>query len=719
MHTNRLIREKSLYLQQHAHNPVDWYPWGKEAFEKARRENKPIFLSIGYSTCHWCHVMERESFENEEIAGRMNGHFIAIKVDREERPDIDRVYMTYVQAATGGGGWPMSVWLTPDLKPFAGGTYFPPENRFGRPGFKSVLLQIAEAWSEKRDEIMAASESATRQLRQITSASSDTDLQIETSLLDEGYRKIKASYEPQHGGFGGAPKFPRPVACNFMLRYHARTGDKDALEMTLFTLRKMAAGGLHDQLGGGFHRYSVDTYWHVPHFEKMLYDQAQLSCSYLDAFQITRDRFYADVARDILDYVLRDMTGPEGPFTSAEDADSPLPANPSEHAEGAFYVWEAQEIVRALGREDAEVFHFHYGVKPGGNAPEDPNGEFRSKNILIVSHTVEDTAKKFGKSPADLLSLLTRARGILFQIRAQRPRPPLDDKTLTAWNGLMISAFSRAYQVLDDPRYLGAATRAVAFIRNRLYDAKSGKTLRRHRAGEAAVDGYQDDYAFLIQGLLDLYEASFDIECLTWALALQKTQDAQFWDDAGGYFSTTGKDPSILLRIKDDIDGAEPSGNSISVMNLLRLSQMTDNPAWRQKAEKSLAAFGIRLRHDPQAMPQMLVALDFCLGKPKQIVIAGRPAAPDTRALLREVHSRFIPGKILLLADGGAGQKTLSGYMEFVKDVKRLDGQATAYVCEDYVCKRPARDPAELAFLLTPLKTEERPPEKYKECADG
>ncbi len=694
-YTNRLIESKSPYLLQHAHNPVDWYPWGEEAFAKARKENKPIFLSVGYSTCHWCHVMEHESFENPQVARILNDNFVCIKVDREERPDVDRVYMTFVQATTGGGGWPMSVWLTPDLKPFFGGTYYPPAQ------FTTLLEKIAASWQTDRDKVTASGDSITRQLRQFTETTRQASVELEKSLLDKTYDQIKSSYEPRYGGFGDAPKFPRPVALNFMLRYHARTGTKDALDMSLFTLRKMAEGGIHDHIGGGFHRYSTDTRWHVPHFEKMLYDQAQLACSYLDAYQVTHDKLYADVARDILAYVQRDMTGDQGQFFSAEDADSPLPENPSAHAEGAFYVWEEKEIVGALGKESAEIFNHSYGVEKGGNVDNDPRGEFPKKNVLIVSHTVEETAKQFGKSPEEIGKILADARQKLFAIRAKRPRPHLDDKTITAWNGLMISAFARAYQVLDDPQYLTAATKARQFVKAKLYDEKTGKLLRRYRAGEAAIDGFADDYAFLIQGLLDLYEAGFDINDLAWAFDLQKKQNELFWDASGsGFFSTTGNDPSVLLRMKEDYDGAEPSPNSIAALNLLRLSQMLDDKTFRDMAEKTLTALAARLQQAPSAMPQMMVALDFSLSKPKQIVIAGKPNAADTRAMLRVVHGKFIPAKILLLADGAGGQAFLGKRLEFIQDVKPLDGKATAYVCENYVCHTPTPDLGKLASLL-------------------
>ena len=627
-HTNRLAREKSPYLLQHAHNPVDWYPWGAEAFEKARREEKPIFLSVGYSTCHWCHVMAHESFENEAIASVLNAHFVAIKVDREERPDIDRVYMTYVQATTGAGGWPMSVWLTPDLKPFVGGTYYPPEDCRGRPGFQNVLLQIAAAWRKDRNAIITAANDVTRQLQQATAGRAEAGTAPAAAFLETGYQQIKASYDPRYGGFGGAPKFPRPVTLNFLLRHYARTGTAEALDMSLFTLRKMADGGIHDHLGGGFHRYSVDEVWLVPHFEKMLYDQAQLACSYVDAWQVTHEPFYADVARDTLEYVLRDLTGPDGQFYSAEDADSPRPGAPAILAEGAFYVWEQSEVVVALGEETAAVFNYHYGVEPGGNVPSDPRDEFRNQNILVVRHPLAETGRKFGQSADAVRDLLAAARLKMLELRTRRSRPRLDDKTLTAWNGLMISAFARAAQVLEEPRYLAAAQRAAGFVETRLFDPNRGRLLRRHCQGETAIDGFADDYAYFIQGLLDLYEASLDVKWLKWALDLQKRQDALFWDkNTGGYFSTTGTDPSILLRLKDDDDGAEPSPNAVAAMNLLRQAQLTGNQNLCEQAETIFAASGRHLRRVPSAMPQMLVAVAFHLAPPRQTVIEGKAAA--------------------------------------------------------------------------------------------
>jgi uncharacterized protein YyaL (SSP411 family) len=750
-HTNRLAHEKSPYLLQHAHNPVDWYPWGEEAFAKARRENKPIFLSVGYSTCHWCHVMAHESFENEDVAAIMNREFVNIKVDREERPDVDRVYMTFVQATTGGGGWPMSVWLTPDLKPFVGGTYFPPEERYGQPGFKKVLERIATAWKENHDNIVEQGGKIVAALQESQSAAK-SEAQIDAATLEAAYRQIDRNYDPKEGGFGNAPKFPRPVTFNFLTRFYARevghasglpSADNasgthalpsQALEMALFTLRKMAAGGMHDHIGGGFHRYSVDRYWHVPHFEKMLYDQAQLAVAYLDAYQILGDphlnpqvgiatgeeRREADakapvrvefesIARDILDYVARDMTSKEGGFFSAEDADSPVVAGIGDPghgktAEGAFYTWTKKEIDAALG-DASEIFDFHYGVQAHGNAPEgsDPQDEFRGKNILIERHTIAETAEHFRKTKEEIAKSLRQSREKLFAIRAKRPRPHLDDKIIAAWNGLMISAYARAAQVLDDSSYLESAIRAAIFLREHLYDSSRKILYRNYRQGRSEIEGFADDYAFVIQGLIDLYEASFDVEWLKFAMQLQETQDRLFFDEKnGGYFGTSGKDPNVFLRMKDDNDGAEPAASSVAALNLLRLSQVRDDTQLTERARKTIDAFAATLSHFPSAMPQMLVALDYSLSKPRQIVIAGKKDAPETKALLKEVHRHFLPKTVLLLADGSDGQKYLGEKNEAIRAMSTVEGKSTAYVCETFTCKAPVTSAKELAKLLEP-----------------
>jgi len=726
-HANRLAHEKSPYLLQHAHNPVDWYPWGEEAFAKARRENKPIFLSVGYSTCHWCHVMAHESFESEEVAAIMNREFVNIKVDREERPDVDRVYMTFVQATTGSGGWPMSVWLTPDLKPFVGGTYFPPEERYGQPAFTKVLEQIATAWNADHDKIVQQGTKIVEALRESQSAAPGQG-KIDGSVADAACRQIDRSYDPKEGGFGTAPKFPRPVTLNFLTRFYARDPKSDsgkhALDMTLFTLRKMAAGGMHDHIGGGFHRYSVDRYWHVPHFEKMLYDQAQLAIAYIDAVQILRDPHlnplpgegeadakapvrveFDSVARDILDYVARDMTSKEGGFFSAEDADSPVVGidNPNHKtAEGAFYVWTKKEIDNALG-DLAEVFDFHYGVQANGNAPEgsDPHDEFRGKNILIERHTIADTARHFKKSEAEITRVLAQSREKLLGIRAQRPRPHLDDKIISSWNGLMISAYARAAQVLDEPRYLEIATRSASFVRTKLYDPSRKILFRSYREGRSNIEGFADDYAMVIQGLLDLYEASFDVEWLKLATQLQEIQDRLFFDQKnGGYFSNSGQDKNVFVRMKDDNDGAEPAASSIAALNLLRLSQIHDDLKMAERAKKTIDAFATILSQFPAGMPQMLVAVENSLGKPRQIVIAGKKDSPEKKALLKEVHRHFLSNTIVILADANEGQEYLGENNEAIRAMSLVEGKPVAYVCENFTCKAPVTDPKQLSDLL-------------------
>ena len=703
-HTNRLAQEKSPYLLQHAHNPVEWYPWGEEAFAKARKENKPIFLSVGYSTCHWCHVMAHESFESEEVAAIMNREFVNIKVDREERPDVDRVYTTFVQATTGGGGWPMSVWLTPNLQPFVGGTYFPPEDRYGQPGFKKVLEKIASAWKENHEKIVEQGAKIVEALREAQSASSTAADKIDIKVIEKAFEQFSSSFDAKEGGFGNAPKFPRPATLNFLTRLYAHdpksASGKRALEMDLVTLRKMAAGGMHDHLGGGFHRYSVDRYWHVPHFEKMLYDQAQLAGAYLDAFQITQDRQYESVARDILDYVARDLTSKEGGFFSAEDADSLLEHGKPEHAEGAFYVWTKKEVDSILGN-DAAIFDFHYGVQVHGNAPEgsDPQGEFRGKNILIQRHAVVETAKDFKKSEDEIRQLLARSREKLLSIRAKRPRPHLDDKIIASWNGLMISAFARGAQLLNDSRYLESAVRATTFLRTHLYDEKM--LFRSYREGRSEVQGFADDYAFVIQGLLDLYEASFDIEWLKFAVQLQEAQDRLFLDEgSGGYFSTSGRDKNVVLRMKDDNDSAEPAASSVSALNLLRLAQIRNDKQLEERGRKTIEAFSPTLSRFPSAMPQMLVALDYSSSKPRQIVIAGKIDNKETKALLAEVHRHFLPNKILLLADE-SGQEYLGENNEAIRAMSMVAGKPAAYVCENFTCKAPVTDPKALRELLS------------------
>jgi uncharacterized protein YyaL (SSP411 family) len=689
MHTNRLAAEKSPYLLQHAHNPVDWYSWGSDAFEKSRQENKPIFLSIGYSTCHWCHVMERESFESEEIAAVLNRFFVPVKVDREERPDVDRIYMTFVQATTGGGGWPMSVWLTPELKPFYGGTYFPPDSRWGRPGFRQILEQLAMAWQTDREQIVESGNDVIEKLKAM--GESGGVGRIDSGIPESGYFQFRRAFDSRNGGFGGAPKFPRPCALNFLLRYGYANRNDEASEMVSVTLRQMAKGGMNDQLGGGFHRYSVDANWFVPHFEKMLYDQAQLAISYLETYQVTGDLEFANTARSIFDYVLRDMTHPGGGFFSAEDADSVIdPAHPHEKGEGAFYIWEYSELEKALGTATAEWFSYRYGVEPNGNVAEDPHSEFTGRNILWERFSIAETASHFGIEETAMRSALDAAASTLMKIRNTRVRPHHDDKILTAWNGLMISAFAKGARILAEPRYLEAARRATAFLLTNL--DVDNVLLRRWRDGEGGIGGFLDDYAFFVQGLLDLYEADFEDAHVQAAIDLTARMRQLFEDrEDGGFFSTTDADSSLVLRVKEDYDGAEPSGNSIAILNLLRLGRITGDDQYGATAEKALGAFGRKLAAGPTALPQMLVSAMYSLAVPRQIVLAG--ARESLEPMLDVLRHRFLPFHTLLW----------SGSSELNEELRRMtsgDGQPTAWVCENFTCQLPTSDRNKFAELL-------------------
>jgi len=683
MHSNRLIQEKSPYLQQHAHNPVDWYPWGEEAFEKSRREDKPIFLSIGYSTCHWCHVMEHESFENEAIAELVNRWFVPIKVDREERPDIDRIYMNYVQAATGSGGWPMSVWLTPDLKPFVGGTYFPPDNRYGRAGFPVILERIAQAWRNDREKILSTSAGMMEQLRIQAETSGQGADRVESAVLDIAFNQFRRSFDSRLGGFGSAPKFPRSSVHSFLLRYWKRTGHDEARDMVVETLLAMEKGGMHDQLGGGFHRYSVDEYWFVPHFEKMLYDQAQLVISYLEAFQITQDDTLARAARRTLDYVMRDMTAPGGGFYSAEDADSaPDAAHPNEKSEGAFYIWSMTEAIELLGEKRARQFAERYGMEQDGNVENDPHHEFTGKNILFQAHAPEDPAS------------LAESEKIIFESRAKRPRPHLDDKILTAWNGLMISAFAKAGAVLGLPAYANAARRAADFLL-KIMRQPDGTLLRRFRDGDAAIPGMLDDYAFLAQGLLDLYESTFEFRYLEAAIVITRKQRELLEDAAGGFFASAHEDTSRLMRIKDDYDGAEPSGNSVALLNLLRLSRITGETDFETSARKLIAAFHSKLTAAPHGMPQMLAAAEFDIAPRREIVIAGDTAVETTGDMLHLLHAKFDPNRILLHAG-----PEIARYQPAIAFMSAPGNATAVYICQDFVCQEPVTREEDLARLL-------------------
>ena len=714
MMSNRLAGEQSPYLLQHAHNPVDWYPWGDEAFAAARAAGKPIFLSIGYATCHWCHVMERESFENLGVAKVLNDHFISIKVDREERPDVDRVYMTFVQATTGSGGWPMSVWLTPDLQPFFGGTYYPPRSQWGRPGFVDVLSEVNRAWRDDRANVVKSAAEIVARLEQMALGQNDRRTP-DAGALAKTYQQFAQTFDARRGGFGDAPKFPRPSELLFLLREHKRTGDDVPRAMVVQTLRAMALGGMRDHIGGGFHRYSVDGNWRVPHFEKMLYDQAQLVLAYLEAAQASDDPFFAQVAEDTLQYVQRDMTDEAGGFYSAEDADSIPPGSegdPTSHKmEGAFYIWGQDEVRAALG-DDSLVFEGRYGVLPSGNAPFDPQQEFVNKNLLHTAQSIADLARASGKTPVDIAEILLRTRKVLFDVRNKRPRPQLDDKVLTAWNGLMIAACARAARVLghhslgdggsaeEGPRgdgaaaarHLESAVRAATFIKQTMWDANTGRLLRRYRAGDAAIEAYAEDFAYLVFGVLELFQATGQADWLAWARTLQARQDELFGDgESGGWFSTTGADPSVLLRMKEDYDGAEPSPTAVSAMNCWTLAHLTGVASYRERAAAALASFGGRLEDQGRAVPFMASVLSASLAISEQIVIVGRRGAADTQALWRAAHQRYRPFTVMVLADP-AEQVALAMHMPWVAEMKMIDNRATAYVCRDFAFDAPTTD---------------------------
>jgi hypothetical protein len=695
---------------------VDWFPWGDEAFTKARRENKPIFLSIGYSTCHWCHVMAHESFESDEVAAVLNEHFVSVKVDREERPDVDRVYMTFVQATTQSGGWPMSVWLTPDLKPFYGGTYFPPRAQWGRPGFTDILREIARVWAGETTKVQQSAEALTSELRRIGHSTQSGDVPGAESL-SRTVEQFRTAFDWRNGGFGDAPKFPRPCELLFLFREWARAGNVEARDMALATLRAMALGGMRDHVGGGFHRYSVDAAWRVPHFEKMLYDQAQLALAFLEGYQVSGEAFYAEVAEDTLSYVMREMTDEEsGGFFSAEDADSIPPeraSDPQPHkAEGAFYLWRADEIDALLG-DDAPIVRWRFGIEPSGNAPVDPHQEFTGKNLLYVAQSIEAIARQDARPPDDVIEVLNRSRVRMFQARLERPRPHLDDKVLTAWNGLMIAAFARmarihralnAVEAAATSPYLEAARRAASFIRNRMWDGANSTLLRRYRRGEARIEAYAEDYAYLVFGLLELFQADPDAAWLEWAETLQRRQNELFWDEAdGGWFSTTGRDPTVLLRMKEDYDGAEPAAGSVSVANLLVLSHLIENPEWARHIERTFQYFGPRLEQMGRGVPMMAAALSAYHAGIRQLVVIGGGdgvASGGSAELERAAATRYLPF-VVSLSLNDRQQRALSPRLRFVAAMKPVDSVATAYVCRDFSCRAPVTSVADLRRELS------------------
>ena len=682
-HTNRLIDQPSPYLQQHAHNPVNWYPWGDEALQKAKDEDKPILVSIGYSSCHWCHVMERESFENEDIAAIMNEHFICIKVDREERPDLDELYMNACQMITGSGGWPLNVFLTPDLKPFYAGTYFPPDDKFGRPGWPSILQRVAEVFAEKRDEIDESAE-------QITAALASTPTgargEVDYALIDGAISQFSGSFDERWGGFGGAPKFPSSKTISLLLRQHRRTGDARSLEMATVTLDRMAQGGMYDQLGGGFHRYSVDEKWLVPHFEKMLYDNAQLADVYLEAFQATGDPYYEQIAREILDYVVREMTDAAGGFHSTTDADS-------EGEEGKFFVWSLDEVTDILGKKDAELFADFYEVTEGGN--------FEGHSILNIRVPLDEFAKKRDADPDKLWKRLDAMRGELLAERVKRVPPGLDDKVLADWNGLMITAFARGYQVTGDERYRDAAIRAAEFVLTDM--SPDGRLRHAYRQGTSYLDAFLDDYAFVIAGLLDLYEATFDPK---WAVEAQRLTDeaiAGFWDDAsGGFYFTRADQPHLITRPKKLFDGATPGGNSIAAGALLRLARLTGNADYAKRATDTLAAVAAQAARIPRGFPALLVSVSAHLDAPTEVVIAGAPGDAETQALVAAARKPFIPNRLVVVADPTADGAAISGVLSVTQAKGLVDGKPAAYVCDARGCLRPTTSPDELADLLAP-----------------
>jgi len=676
-HTNRLAHEKSPYLLQHARNPVDWFPWNDEAFAKARAENKPVFLSIGYSTCHWCHVMERESFVDEAVAGFLNEYFVSIKVDREERPDVDKIYMMFVQSTTGGGGWPLNVFLTPDLKPFFGGTYFPPDTRSGRPGFRQLLRQIAQLWAERKADITANADELHARLRLLTTHEAEGTEPLTPETVRRAAELFKVGYDPANGGFGGAPKFPQPGIPSLLLRTGKRFADTGAVHMVLHTCERMAAGGIHDQLGGGFARYSVDAAWLVPHFEKMLYDNAQLVQLYLDAYLVSGESRHADVARDILDYVLRDLTHPRGGFYSAEDADS-------EGHEGKFYCWTQCELASLLAPDELKVAARYFGVTEAGNFIDHSHPmPLKGQNVLSIADP---------NIPASDNGWLVSAKAKLLAARTGRVRPQLDDKILASWNGLMLGAMARAGRVLDEPRYRAAADKNLAFLREVLWDKKAKALYHRWRDGARDQVELLEDYAFLLDGVIQLYEFTLNPGYLDFAGELASAMIAKFYDaTGGGFWQSPDGAKDLILRVKDDYDGAEPSGNSVATLALLKLAAITGRGNFKGPAEATLQLFAHRLQNFPQTMPFMLQALDFRLDEPRRVVIAGNPEVKLFRELLHAAHSVYQPHKVVLGNQGAVEA--------FARTLPAKNGPLV-YLCTGNACQPPTQEASKLGEWL-------------------
>ena len=680
---NRLVFEKSPYLLQHARNPVDWYPWSPEAFERAAAEDKPVFLSVGYSTCHWCHVMEHESFEDAEVAALMNEHFVCIKVDREERPDVDQVYMAVTQAMTGSGGWPMTVVMTPDKKPFFAGTYFPKHGRTGRRGMMELIPLLSDAWKTRREDVLKGAQEITAHLAQQTSGSPGEA--PDESSLGKALKELEARYDSQRGGFGSAPKFPVPHNLRLLLRHHARTGEAKPLDMVTQTLHEMRKGGIWDHVGFGFHRYSTDPEWLLPHFEKMLYDQALMALACVEAWQVTDDEEFARTAHEIFTYVLRDMTSPEGAFWSAEDADS-------EGEEGLFYLWTQSELRQVLGKEDGDLAIEAWKVIEGGNFRDQASGQKTGDSILHFDEEPSATAARLGIEPDVFEGRMESIRSRLFEHREARIHPLKDDKVLTDWNGLMISAFARAGVAMNETRYVEAARRAGDFVLQHLVDDR-GRLLKRWREGEAAFDGMIEDYAFFVAGLIDLWEATFELRWLEHALALNQHMLDRFWDEEqGGLFSSPDDGEALIVRSKEIYDGAIPSGNSVAAMNLLRLARLTGETELEERSGEIFTAFGKNARKVPSQHTELMLAVDFAAGPAHEVVIAGDPAAEDTAAMLAALRRPFLPNKVVLLRPDGEGEPALAKISPFVLEQTARDGKATAYVCQDFACQAPTNE---------------------------
>jgi uncharacterized protein YyaL (SSP411 family) len=687
---NRLVFEKSPYLLQHAANPVDWYPWGEESFQKAKEADKPIFLSIGYSTCHWCHVMEHESFEDPQVAALLNETFIPIKVDREERPDIDLIYMSVSQALTGTGGWPLTIILTPGKQPFFAGTYFPKESRFQRTGLMEIIPKLAELWKNKRGELLESADKIVNYLKQNNTADAG---ELNKPVLDRAYQQLSDRFDNVQGGFGSAPKFPTAHNLTFLLRYWHQTGENHALEMVEITLKKMRLGGIFDQVGFGFHRYSTDPYWLLPHFEKMLYGQAMLAMAYVEVFQATGKEEYAQTAREILTYVLRDMTSPEGGFYSAEDADS-------DGEEGLFYLWTPEEFRESLGDEGGELFINLFNLEVGGNFFDEATKSKTGRSILYLNKPLAELNKEINLPEEEFSDFWEKTRQTLYEIREKRIHPFKDDKILTDWNGLMIAAFAKAAAALGEPQYALAAKNAADFIWDNLRD-EDGKLQKRFRDGEAGLPAHLDDYAFLVWGMLELYEAEFDPEYLQRAIDLNAMMLEEFWDPQnGGLFFTAEGQTDLIVRSKEIYDGAIPSGNSVAVFNLLRIGRMTANPDLEEKARLIGSAFSSQVSSVPVGHTQLLSAMIFAFGPAYEVVITGDAEAAETIAMLEVLNLNYHPNKITLFRPIGNHKPSITELAEFTKAQTPIDGKATAYVCKDYTCSAPTTDINEMLTLL-------------------